>query len=64
MSKDFCDSSSLLAKLTISAIDKARKNSKCWSDPNIHKALIIVGLNLLVASNELMVADLNKLNNS
>ena len=63
MSKDFYNSSSLLAKLTISAIDKARKNSECWSDPNIHKALIITGLNILVASHELIVADLNKLNN-
>ena len=58
MSQNFDSSTALLAKLTISAIQKARKDPSCWSDPIIHKAVIVTGLNLLVASTELLLADL------
>ncbi len=58
MSKKSIDSSGLLARLTISAIEKAREDPSCWSDPNIHKALIVTGLNLLVSSHKLIIADL------
>ena len=50
--------SALLARLTISAIDKATEDPSCWSNPKIHKALIITGLNLLVASTQLLMSDL------
>ena len=59
MSENFDSSSALLARLTISAIEKARKDPTCWSDPTIHKALIVTGLNLLVASTELLMSDLD-----
>ena len=59
MSENFDSSSALLARLTISAIEKAQKDPTCWSDPTIHKALIVTGLNLLVASTELLMSDLD-----
>ena len=64
MLENLDSSSGLLAKLTISALEKATKDPSSWSDPEIHKALIVSGLNLLVASNELILADLNKTNST
>ncbi len=58
MTENFDSSSALLARLTISVIHKARKDPYCWSDPIIHKALIVTGLNLLIASTELLLSDL------
>tara|TARA_B100000700_G_C14731613_1_gene708631 strand:+ start:511 stop:750 length:240 start_codon:yes stop_codon:yes gene_type:complete len=58
MSQNLDTSSSILARLTMSALKKATKDPSCWSNPNVYKALIVSGLNLLVASNELLLSDL------
>ena len=59
MPENLQSSSALLARLTISALEKATKDPACWKKPIIHKALIISGLNLLVASNYVLLADLS-----
>ena len=58
MSENIETSSTLLARLTISAIEKARKDPHCWSNPSIHRALIVGGLNVLVSANQILLSDL------
>ena len=50
----------LLARLTISALEKAIRGPYAWSNPSVHKALIVGGLNVLLASTELLASDLEK----
>lgn len=57
MSENLDGSSGLLARLTISALEKASKDPSCWSNPIVHKALIISGLNLFLASTKMVAAD-------
>ncbi len=58
MAEGFEANSSLMARLTISAIDRASSDPCCWSDPIVHRALLVSGLSVLIASTRLLNADL------
>ena len=60
MTEDFDCRSVLMARLTISALDRASKDPYCWSEPTVHRALLVSGLSVLIASTQLLSADLEK----
>ncbi len=49
--------SSLLARLTISAIHKASRNPNCWSEPAVYNALLVSGLSVLLEGIQLLEGD-------
>ena len=58
--KDIFDSpSGLMARFTISALDRASKDPSCWKQPVVHRALLVSGLSLLVASAQLLKKELD-----
>ncbi|KGG12868.1 MULTISPECIES: hypothetical protein [Prochlorococcus] len=47
-----------MAKLTISAILRSCKEEDSWKDPSVHRAILVSGLSVLVASSKLIEEDL------
>ena len=47
-----------MALLTLSAVDKAIKDPSSWREPVLYKALLVTGLSVLIASNDLLRKDL------
>ncbi len=58
MSDGFDTQSSLMAGLSISAIDKASKDPSCWKEPVLHSALLVSGLSVLIGATQLIINDL------
>ena len=52
--------SSLMSRLTISALAKVSKDSSCWKEPIVHKALLVSGLSVLTASAQLLNEDIER----
>ena len=50
--------SGVLARLTLSALDRACQDPSCWSDPLVHRALLVSGLSVLTAAAGLLKDDL------
>ncbi len=48
----------IMAKLTISAILRSCKEEDSWKDPSVHRAILVSGLSVLVASSKLIEEDL------
>ena len=59
MSQQFDHRSGLMARLTISAVEKATKNPSCWQEPLVHKALLVSGLSVLSEASQLIKTDLD-----
>ena len=51
-------SSLLLARLTLSAIERAGDDPSLWRQPELHHALLVSGLSLLVGGVRQLQADL------
>ncbi|MEC8441241.1 MAG: hypothetical protein VXZ59_02865 [Cyanobacteriota bacterium] len=39
--------SGVLARLTLSALERASHDPACWKDPVVHRALLVSGLSVL-----------------
>ena len=50
--------SGVLARLTLSALDRASQDPSCWSDPVVHRALLVSGLSVLTTAAGLLKDDL------
>ncbi len=61
MPKEISNQSSLMARLTISAIQKATYDENCWKEEIVHRALLITGLSVLLSSTKILNSDLKKL---
>ena len=48
----------MMARLTLSALESASHDPACWSDPLVHRALLVSGLSVLTAATRLMQDDL------
>ena len=59
MSKEDSDGFAVMARLTLSVLDKASKDSGCWSQPTVHFALLVSGLSILMSSIQLINQELN-----
>ena len=52
--------SSVMARLTLSALDRASQDPSCWRDPLVHRALLVSGLSVLTAAAGLLRSDLEQ----
>ncbi len=59
MSEGFASGSELMARLTISAINRAVMDPSCWEEPAVHRALLVSGLSVLTAATKLLSSDLD-----
>ncbi|MEA5443031.1 hypothetical protein [Cyanobium gracile] len=51
-------SSDVMARLTLSAMDRASGSPGFWGEPEVHRALLVSGLSVLVCSLARLRADL------
>ena len=51
--------SGLMARLTLSAVADATQDSAGWSQPEVHRALLVSGLSVLTSAAWLLRRDLN-----
>ena len=51
--------SGVMARLTLSALERASQEPGCWKDPVVHRALLISGLSVLTDATRLLTKDLN-----
>jgi hypothetical protein len=57
-SRDGTRSSDVMARLTLSALERASRTPGFWSEPEVHRALLVSGLSVLVSSLARLQADL------
>jgi len=60
MVNDGTPRSGVMARLTLSALDRASQDPSCWSDPIVHRALLVSGLSVLTAASGLLRDDLEQ----
>jgi hypothetical protein len=51
-------SSDVMARLTLSTLERAGADPELWREPEVHRALLVSGLSLLVSSLARLQADL------
>ena len=42
--------SDLMARLTLSTLDRLAEDPSCWREPMVHRALLVSGLSVLISS--------------
>ena len=50
--------STVMARLTLSALERASQDPACWSDPLVYRALLVSGLSVRTAGIRLLQDDL------
>ena len=50
--------SGVIARLTLSALERARQDPECWREPVVHRALLVSGLSVLTAATRHLQDDL------
>ncbi|WP_320674326.1 hypothetical protein [Prochlorococcus sp. MIT 1341] len=60
MGKEVNSSSALMARLTISALDRVSEDPSSWKNPIVHRALLVSGLSVLLAATKLLAAEVDQ----
>ena len=50
--------SAVMARLTLSALERASRDPSCWRDPTVHRALLVSGLSVLTEATRRLQNDL------
>ena len=50
--------SGVMARLTLSALERASSDPACWRDPVVHRALLVSGLSVLTEATKRLNEDL------
>jgi len=50
-------SSAVMARLTLSALERASADPSIWREPEVHRAVLVSGLSVLVSSLALLQGD-------
>ena len=50
--------SGVMARLTLSALERASQDPGCWREPVVHRALLVSGLSVLTAATRRLQDDL------
>ena len=50
--------SGVMARLTLSALERASRDPACWRDPLVHRALLVSGLSVLTEATKRLNEDL------
>ena len=53
------DQSGVMARLTLSALERASDDPSCWGDPVVYRALLVSGLSVLTEATRQLQSDLN-----
>ncbi len=59
MAESESNQSGVMARLTLSALERASQDPSCWRDPLVHRALLVSGLSVLTAATRRMQQDLD-----
>ena len=59
MAESESNNSGVMARLTLSALERASEDPSCWRDPVVHRALLVSGLSVLTAAMRRMQQDLD-----
>ena len=59
MAENESNNSGVMARLTLSALERASQDPSCWRDPLVHRALLVSGLSVLTAATRRMQQDLD-----
>jgi hypothetical protein len=51
--------SGVMARLTLSALERASRDPSCWRDPIVHRALLVSGLSVLTEATQRLNEDLD-----
>ena len=51
--------SEVMARLTLSALERASLDPDCWREPVVHRALLVSGLSVLTAATRYLQDDLD-----
>ena len=52
--------SGVMARLTLSALERASQDPYCWREPVVHRALLVSGLSVLTAATRHLQDDLEE----
>ena len=58
MSESDATQSGVMARLTLSALERASQNPDCWREPVVHRALLVSGLSVLTEATRHLQDDL------
>jgi hypothetical protein len=58
MAENVSSRSDVMARFTLSALDRISRDPSCWRDPTVHRALLVSGLSVLTAANQLLQTDI------
>ena len=58
MTKSDATQSGVMARLTLSALERASQDPDCWREPVVHRALLVSGLSVLTAATRYLQDDL------
>ena len=50
--------SAVMARLTLSALERASRDPSCWREPTVHRALLVSGLSVLTGATRPLQHDL------
>ena len=53
--------SAVMARLTLSALERASRDPSCWREPTVHRALLVSGLSVLTESMRRLQHDLERM---
>ena len=51
--------SAVMARLTLSALERASRDPACWREPTVHRALLVSGLSVLTEATRRLQHDLD-----
>ncbi|MDO6352265.1 hypothetical protein Q3Y53_06875 [Synechococcus sp. YX-04-1] len=60
MTKSDATQSGVMARLTLSALERASQDPDCWREPVVHRALLVSGLSVLTAATRHLQDDLEE----
>ena len=58
MAESDASHSAVMARLTLSALDRASRDPSCWREPTVHRALLVSGLSVLTEATRRLNEDL------
>ena len=50
--------SAVMARLTLSSLERASRDPSCWREPTVHRALLVSGLSVLTEATRRLNEDL------
>ena len=53
--------SGVMARLTLSALERASRDPACWKDPVVYRALLVSGLSVLTEATQRLNEDLESI---